>query len=81
MKLKYRNDILTGILIAFLISSCTYTTKNAEFDSKLLEGEWTTGKNTYENIGFYEGKYYDINNIFWLLGILYGISTLLCSIK
>lgn len=64
MKLRFKNKLLIGLLIAFLISSCSHKTKNAEFDSKLLEGEWTTGKNTCENIGFEDGKFYDLENIF-----------------
>ena len=63
MKLIFKTDFLTGILISFLISSCTYTFKNAEFDSKLIEGEWTTGKYPYQDLRFENGKFFDSEEI------------------
>ena len=62
MKLKIKKEVLTGILI-FFISSCTYTSKNSIIDSKLLEGEWTTGKYPYQDLRFENGKFYDSNEV------------------
>lgn len=61
MKLNYTQFI--HLLLGVLISSCTHTTKNAEFDSKLIEGEWTTGKYPYRDLIFEESKFYDSDEV------------------
>ena len=64
MNLRIKIFPIIGLLFAFYISSCTHDSKPVEFDPSLIGGEWTTGKNTYENIGFDKGNFYDIENIF-----------------
>ena len=65
MKLIFKIDFLTGILISFLISSCSYSTKNAELYPKLIEGEWDWSGNDFIRLKFEDGVCYDpINKMF-----------------
>lgn len=63
MKLRYKNDLLTGILIAFLISSCTPADKTQQLDPSLIEGEWKTRKYPFQNLRFENGKFFDSNEV------------------